>query len=351
MDTTTDVGIGGRPFRLGFFSYLLGDQPRSRVYAETLQIFGAAADRGFDTAWVAQQHFGHLGGLPSPFVFFAALAARAPRIGVGTAVVALPLEHPLRVAEDAAVFETLYPGRLHVGLGTGIGGPATREAFGLDGADKRERYDRAIERLLGALGGEPVDAAGDTLVPAAPALRERIWEAPATPERVAEAARRGSGLLLSRIAFGAGERATAEVQVPLVERYLAELPPGVEPRIGLSRTVYPTRQLEVAFRDIQAGLENGLEGRIARGFERAGLTIEERFAHHNVHWGRPEDVVASLRREPLLDRITDLICQVQPGLPSLDQTLEAVELLATEVAPALGWWPADAPAPIVAGRT
>ncbi len=43
--------------------------------------------------------------------------------------------------------------------------------------------------------------------------------------------------------------------------------------------------------------------------------------------------------EPLFPRITDLICQVQPGLPSLEQTLEAIELIATEVAPALGWRP------------
>jgi hypothetical protein len=240
---------------------------------------------------------------------------------------------------------------LQLGLGTGIGGPAAQEAFGLDGADKRERYDRAIERVLGALAGQPLNADGDTLVPAAPALRGRVWEAPATLERVAEAARRGSGFLLSRIAFGAGGRATAAVQVPLVERYLSELPPGVEPRIGLSRTVYPTRQPEAAYRNIRAGLGDGLEGRIAQGFEPAGLTIDERFAHHNVHWGRPEDVIAGLRREPLLDRITDLVCQVQPGLPSLDQTLEAVELIATEVAPALGWRPAAAPAPVAADRT
>jgi hypothetical protein len=53
-------------------------------------------------------------------------------------------------------------------------------------------------------------------------------------------------------------------------------------------------------------------------------------------------VVASLRREPLLDRTTDLLCQVQPGWPSRAQTLVAIEWIATEVAPALGWRPARA---------
>ena len=46
--------------------------------------------------------------------------------------------------------------------------------------------------------------------------------------------------------------------------------------------------------------------------------------------------------EPLLGETTDLICQVQPGLPSFEETVEAIELIATEVAPALGWQPAQA---------
>jgi hypothetical protein len=59
-------------------------------------------------------------------------------------------------------------------------------------------------------------------------------------------------------------------------------------------------------------------------------------------------VIESLLAEPLIDQVTDLICQVQPGLPSQAQTLEAIELLATEVAPALGWQPAGDRIPDVA---
>jgi hypothetical protein len=70
------------------------------------------------------------------------------------------------------------------------------------------------------------------------------------------------------------------------------------------------------------------------------MTMPELFAHHNIHFGSPDAVIESLQREPLLGRTTDLICQVQPGSPSLAQTMEAIELIATEVAPALGWRPA-----------
>lgn len=335
---------GERRLRLGFFAYLQGEKPQAEIYADALEIFVAADALGFDTAWVAQHHFGHHGGLPSPFVFFAALAARTRQIGVGTAVLTLPLEHPVRVAEDAAVFEALFPGRLQIGVGTGFASPSVLATFDRAGADKRDLYNRALDRLLETLGGEPLNDGGDLLNPPAPDLRTRIWESPASEERVAEAARRGSGLLLSRIAIGAGGRPTSEIQIPLVDRYLAALPAGTPPRIGLSRTVYPSRRPDVACRDLSAGLEATRDLRIGQAGEPANLTQPELFAHHNVHFGTPDAVVESLQREPLLDRVTDLICQVQPGLPSLAQTLDAIELIATEVAPALGWHPAHATA-------
>jgi alkanesulfonate monooxygenase SsuD/methylene tetrahydromethanopterin reductase-like flavin-dependent oxidoreductase (luciferase family) len=329
-----------RRLRLGFFTYLEGEKPQAEVYADALELFIAADELGFDVAWVAQHHFRHHGGLPSPFVFFATLAERASRIGVGTAVVTLPLESAIRVAEDAAVFEALHPGRLQLGLGTGFATQQILATFGRAGEDRRALYDTEIVRLTDALAGDPINDDGDLLNPPAPRLRARLWEGPSTPERAVEAGRRGSGLLLSRVAIGAGDRPTHELQIPLVDAYTESLPAGAAPRIGLSRTVYPSRQPDIARRDLIAGLEE--MARTSSGqhtFPKAG-GLDGLFAHHNIHTGSPEEVIASLQREPLLERTTDLICQVQPGLPSQAQTLEAMELIATEVAPALGWKPA-----------
>lgn len=339
-----------RRLRLGFFTYLEGDKPRADVYQDALELFVAADEFGFDVGWVAQHHFGLHGGLPSPFVFFAALASRTRQIGLGTAIVSLPLEHPIRVAEDAAVLEALFPGRLELGVGTGFASEQVMVTFDRAGGDRRQLYDRAVDRLLLALAGEPVNEDGNRLNPQASGLRARVWEAPGSPERVAEAARRGSGLLLSRIAIGAGSTPTPEIQVPLVERYRRELPPGVAPRIGFSRTVYPSTRPDVAFRDLSRGLDATIATQRAQGLPTDGFSMAERFHHHNIHTGTPAEVIDSLRREPLIDQITDLICQVQPGLPSQAQTLEAIELIATEVAPALGWRPARRPEAALAAR-
>src|SRR4029077_15652817 len=88
----------------GFFTRLLDQADAAERYRlATAQIIHAE-HCGFDSAWVAQHHFHEdEGGLPAPFVFLSQVAARTTRIRLGTGIVTLPLELPVRVAEDAAV--------------------------------------------------------------------------------------------------------------------------------------------------------------------------------------------------------------------------------------------------------
>jgi alkanesulfonate monooxygenase SsuD/methylene tetrahydromethanopterin reductase-like flavin-dependent oxidoreductase (luciferase family) len=331
---------GARPFRLGFFSYLAGERPQAEIYAEVCELFVAADELGFDVGWVAQAHFvGAHGGLPSPFVFFSTVAARTKRISLGTAVVTLPLEDPIRVAEDAAVLEALHPGRLELGLGTGFAEPRTAGAFNRDLDRRRESYDEAIAVLLRALGGEPLGPAEAVLNPPGGSLARRIWEGPSTLERVIDAADRGSGLLLSRVALGAGARPSWELQVPFVDSYLEHVTlAGREPRIGLSRTVYPARDRATAIAGLRDGVAHMAELLAEHGGP-AGQSFEEAAAFMNVHYGTPEEVAESIRHEPTLPHVTDLICQLEPGRTTFEDTIAALESIATEIAPSLGWSP------------
>ena len=106
------------PLRLGFFTRLLDQADAAERYRlATAQIIHAERC-GFDSAWVAQHHFHEdEGGLPAPFVFLSQVAARTTRIRLGTGIVTLPLELPVRVAEDAAVLDLMCGGRLEVGIG------------------------------------------------------------------------------------------------------------------------------------------------------------------------------------------------------------------------------------------
>jgi alkanesulfonate monooxygenase SsuD/methylene tetrahydromethanopterin reductase-like flavin-dependent oxidoreductase (luciferase family) len=317
-----------------------GDRPQAEVYAEVIELFVVAEELGFDVAWVAQSHFvgGH-GGLPSPFVFFSTVAERTSRISLGTAVVTLPFEDPVRVAEDAAVFEALHPGRLELGLGTGFAEARTAGAFNRDMSRRRQIYDESIATLIRALKGDPVGAGAAILSPPGDALADRIWEGPSTLERVLDAAGRGSGLLLSRVAIGAGTRPSHELQVPFVERYLERVEAaGREPRIGLSRTVFPARDRASAKSFLRAGVEHMVEVLAQQGGP-TGQSFEEAAASMNIHYGSPEEVAESLRREPTLPHVTDLICQIDPGRLTFDDTVAALTSIATEIAPSLGWSP------------
>ena len=57
----------------------------------------------------------------------------------------------------------------------------------------------------------------------------------------------------------------------------------------------------------------------------------------DVYCGTSEQVIALLRRDTVLARVTDIGMQVHPVDPPHDLILRAIELFATVVAPAMGW--------------
>jgi alkanesulfonate monooxygenase SsuD/methylene tetrahydromethanopterin reductase-like flavin-dependent oxidoreductase (luciferase family) len=91
--------------RFGIFSVAdhypkeLGRTP-GELYAELLEQAEAADELGFDSFWIAEHHFHEYGAIPRPPVWLAAAAERTRRIRLGSAVVVLPFDDPLRTAED-----------------------------------------------------------------------------------------------------------------------------------------------------------------------------------------------------------------------------------------------------------
>jgi hypothetical protein len=71
-----------------------------------------------------------------------------------------------------------------------------------------------------------------------------------------------------------------------------------------------------------------------------GLSAEEYFERMHISYGSPDEVSDRLASDRVLPLATDLIVQFSPAAPPLGAVIAALEMLATQVAPALGWKPA-----------
>ena len=68
-----------------------------------------------------------------------------------------------------------------------------------------------------------------------------------------------------------------------------------------------------------------------------GMSVHDQIAVMDIHIGNPDDVIASLRTDSILARATDLTVQSHSIDPPHQFILRSVELVASAVAPALGW--------------
>ncbi|MGD0556449.1 MAG: LLM class flavin-dependent oxidoreductase [Streptosporangiaceae bacterium] len=308
-----------------------GDQ--ATVYREMLSVFVRAEELGFDSAWVRSYHFrrpgagfSFPGGLPSPFIFLGAVAARTSRIRLGTSVVPLPLENVVRVAEDAAVLDAISGGRFELGVSNG-GQPHVASALGVPLDKSVPAQLRRLGDLVSALDGVPLNGTKQELNPPAPGLSGRIWESALTSQTGQAAAGRGNGVLI-------GSTQTVPAEVTALA-YHDSLPAGVAPRVGLVVNIHVASSRRVAL----AELEEDIETVYAWGKDwlPTASSLEEKATAINVHFGTPAEIASSIASFPAFPYTTELQFAVAYGTRSHSRRLAAVEAIAAEIAPRLGW--------------
>jgi alkanesulfonate monooxygenase SsuD/methylene tetrahydromethanopterin reductase-like flavin-dependent oxidoreductase (luciferase family) len=275
-------------------------------------------------------------------VLLAAAAEQTSRIGLGTAIVTLPLEDPLRLAEDVAVLDALSGGRLQLGLGSGAPIASEFAAFGQEVEQRRLLYDEKVRLLEDALAGKPLvgSPGGHTpavLQPASNGLAGRLWSSTTRPDEVGRAARAGHGLLL-----GVGPAGTVQQQLTTAYRQVwAETWPGLPPSVAAVRGVFPGPDRKSVAAELANDVALYLPHHVAAGWAPdANITTEELLHLMNVQYGRPDQIVASLSSDPVFGPYgTHLIAAVQAESSSLDRARYNLEVLARDIAPALGWRP------------
>ncbi|MFF7203740.1 MsnO8 family LLM class oxidoreductase [Streptomyces sp. NPDC008141] len=186
---------------------------------------------GYHRFWVSEHHSvpGVAGSAPT--VLAAAVAAATSTIRVGTGGVMLPNHQPLVVAEQFGVLESLFPGRIDMGLGRSVGfTDGIRRALGRDKKDADDFAGR-LEELLGWFTGEQ---SSHPQVHARPAEGLRVPPfVLATGEGAAIAAEAGLPMVI-------GDLRSRDRMLAGVERYRQGFSPSVwseRPHVTISGTV------------------------------------------------------------------------------------------------------------------
>ncbi|BBC35608.1 Luciferase [Streptomyces graminofaciens] len=342
-----------KPLRkLGFLTIGLFDEadPR-RGHESTLEIIELGEQLGFDSAWLRHRHLQY--GISSPVAVLAAASQRTSRIELGTAVIPLGWENPLRLAEDLATVDLLSGGRVNPGVSVGppMHYDRVKQALYPDTAETEDFSFERVRRLLDFVRGERAsDFSGmegfevfsDRVQPHSPGLGKRMWYGGGSLRSARWAGENGMNFLTSSVVKaegneeGGGEEAVvdfAEVQLSHVRAFRAAHADGGEARVSQGLVVIPT---DGATSEQRAKYEAYVAKRLPRTVAPQG-PARLLFAPDLV--GTSAEIAERLHEHVAFREIDE----VAFALPFTFDHADYVQILtdiATNLGPQLGWRPA-----------
>ena len=336
-------------------TFLLMQSPSARsskeIYARGIELAQAAETLGFRNVWLAEHHFSTYGYLSRPAQLATYLAAKTTRLRVGTAVIVVPLHHPLVVAEEIAMLDVLSGGRLDVGLGRGYQ-HYEFERFGLELDAGRQRWDESVDIIVKSFEGKPFSYDGklftipETSLFPQPVQKPHppVWITAQSPYAVEAAVRRGFNVLTG--GFGVSVDQLAEYG-RLFGKVVAEVKPQHSPRISVQRAVYVAdseadareaaeharwnMRVTLSLRHHYERVENGVAIPVPGQTEPGIDDFLERF----LVIGTPDTCIRQIRRLRELVGITHFNCSFWFGDMEQARVLRSMERFAQEVMPAV----------------
>lgn len=336
-----------RPLRkLGFVTIGLFDEdaPR-RGHETTLELIELGERLGLDSAWVRHRHLQY--GISSPVAVLAAASQRTRRIELGTAVIPLGWENPLRLAEDLATVDVLSGGRLNAGVS--VGPPMhyahVRKALYPDTADAEDFSFERVRRLLDLVRGESAsDFSGtegfeefsDRVQPHSPGLIRRMWYGGGSLSSARRAGEHGMNFMTSSVVKAENPEVTTdfeEIQLSHIRAFRAAHPDGDAARVSHGLVVIPTDSATPAQR---AKYEEYVARRTPRTRSPQG-PARMMFAPDVL--GTSEEIAERLRAHKAFREI-DEVAFALPFTFAPEDYEQILTDMATKLGPALGWRPA-----------
>ena len=339
---------------MNFGTFLLMQSPSARssqeIYSRALDIAQAAEGLGFGNIWLAEHHFSTYGYLARPAQLATYLAAKTTRLRVGTAVIVVPLHHPLVIAEEIATLDLLSGGRADIGLGRGYQ-HYEFERLGLELDTSRARWEESVDVILKAFEGKPFTYDGkifqipETSVFPQPITRPHppIWVTAQSPESIEATVRRGFNVLTG--GFGVPIERMAEFR-RLFDRLVAEAKPAHPLQVGVQRAVYVTdsdadaraaaeearwnMRVTLSLRNHYERVEGGRAVPIPAPKEPDVDDLLDRF----LVIGTPDTCIRQIKRVQEMVGITHFNCSFWFGDLKQSKILKSMRLFAEEVMPA-----------------
>ena len=339
---------------INFGTFLLMQSPSARpsqeIYARAIEMAQAAETLGYRNIWLAEHHFSTYGYLSRPAQLATYIAAKTTRLRVGTAVIVVPLHHPLIIAEEIATLDLLAGGRVDIGLGRGYQ-HYEFERLGLELDSARGRWEESIDIILKAFRGEPFSYEGkffrfpETSVFPQPLQRPHppIWVTAQSPESVEAAVRRGFNVLTG--GFGVPIERMGEFR-KLFDRSVTEMRLPRTPEVGVQRAVYVTHseadaraaaeearwnmRVTLSLRNHSERVERGRAIAVPMTKEPDVDDLLDRF----LVMGTPDTCIRQIKRIQEVVGITHFNCSFWFGDLEQARVLRSMELFAREVMPA-----------------
>ena len=336
-----------------------GDIPQERLFAEVMEEIEHGEALGFESVWLPEHHFAIYGMLGNPLLLAAAVAQRTERMKIGTAVVVLPFQHPLRVAEDAAMVDALSGGRLLLGVGRGYQ-PPEFHGFDVPQGESSEMFLESFEIIKRALSGEKFAYDGKYWKFEEPIeIFPKPLQKPHPPFYVASVSRRSLDVaarhnmsLLRSPQFSNLDAVAAafDEYVGLLRGYVHD-PDALDQPLSMRVYVAPTDEEAKAetkhalwFYHLLGSLVPGAPGReeVPKGYEKypmdpealANLTLDDVW-ERGTAFGSPERVTEVLKTYMHKLGVDNFIIQMRIGGLEHDKVMRSMDLFAKEVMPAL----------------
>jgi len=176
----------------------------AQAVAETIATAKLAEQLGYHRFWVSEHHNSSMIAGSTPEVLMVKLADETNTIRIGSGGIMLPNHSALKVAENFRMLETLFPGRIDLGMGRAPGGDRiTASMLNPSNTFSEESYLKQLDHLQAYFRDEAGTQYGSLLaVPQSPGIPEQWILGSSAGGSSLIAAMHGMGLVIARFING-----------------------------------------------------------------------------------------------------------------------------------------------------